>query len=339
MNNYLSPRNYGCRITEFTYLGYKALSLQNECLRITLLPGKGTDVIEFLYKPLDVDFMWLSYPGLSPTGSPFLNASESSTGFMDHYPGGWQEILPNFGEPCIYKGATLGLHGEVSLLPWRYTIVQDDPSCVSAEFFVRCLRTPFTLRKTMTLGGGPVLKLHEQLKNVSAETMDCTWGHHPAFGGSFLDENCRIYVPPCRIKTQDEYSSPNSRLEKSQDAVWPLLKGRHGETIDLSRIPPPSVKSHDNAILYGYSEGWFAVTNPRKNIGFAMAWDSALFKYIGFWQVFGGWSGYPWYGMTYNIGLEPRTSFPSSLPKAIENATQLSLAPGELVQTQLCAVV
>jgi hypothetical protein len=258
---------------------------------------------------------------------------------MDHYPGGWQEILPNFGASCVYKGATIGQHGEVSLLPWRYTILKDEPSCVSVEFSVRCIRTPFDLRKTLTLGRGPVLKLEEQLTNVSAEFMDCTWGHHPALGGPFLDETSRVHVPSCRVKTQDEYSSPNSRLEKNQDTVWPLIRGRNGKTIDLSTIPPPSARAHDNAYLYDYPEGWFAVTNPIRNVGFAMAWDRQLFKYVGYWQVFGGWDGYPWYGMTYNIGLEPRTSFPSSLTRAIEQDTQLRLAPGESIETQLCATV
>ncbi len=104
MNNYLRPRNYGCRITEFTYMGYEALTLQNESLRITLLPGKGSDIIEFLYKPLDVDFMWLSKPGLRPAGWGAGTGADPNSQFLDNYPGGWPEILPNFGDPCQYRG-------------------------------------------------------------------------------------------------------------------------------------------------------------------------------------------------------------------------------------------
>lgn len=84
-------------------MGFSALALQNEALRITVLPGKGTDILEFLYKPSDVDFRWLSYPGLRPPASLESGSRDSFAGAFDHYPGGCQEILPNFGEPCVYK--------------------------------------------------------------------------------------------------------------------------------------------------------------------------------------------------------------------------------------------
>lgn len=320
-------------------MGYEAVALQNESLRITVLPGKGTDILEFLYKPLDIDFLWLSYSGLRPVGSINSNVCDPSGVFLDNYPGGWQEVLPNFGEPCVYKGGNLGQHGEVAILPWKYTVVLDEPTCVSVKFSVRCVRAPYLLTKTMTLHPGPVLVLDEYLVNESSEDMDCMWGHHPAFGGMFLDETCQLHLPPCRVRTPDEYTSPNARLERKQDCRWPMMKGCDGETVDLSRIPPPSSRSHDMAFLYDFQEGWYAITNPTKNVGFALAWDSRVFRYLWYWQVFRGWSGYPWYGMTYNIGLEPCTSYPPPLSNAIQHNTQLRLGPGETIRTKLSASV
>ena len=339
MNTYANPRNFGCRITEFKLAGYEALALQNESLRITVLPGKGTDIVEFLYKPLDIDFMWLSYAGLRSPSSLRPGNADAGSSFLDYYPGGWQEIFPNFGDACNYKGASLGLHGEACLLPWRYSVLQDCPTCVSVCFSVRCVRTPFSLQKTMTMGSGPVLLISESLTNESEETMDCSWGHHPALGGGFLDGTCRVHLPPCRVRTLDDYVSPNSRLEKAQDEEWPFVKGRQGEIIDLSIIPSPFAKSHDMAYLYDFDQGWYAVTNPSKKIGFGMVWNKDVFKHLWFWQVFRGWAGYPWYGMSYNIGLEPCTSFPPSLTKAISQNTQLRLAPGETLKTEISVTV
>lgn len=330
-------RNYGCRITEFTYLGYAALALENEMLRITLLPGKGSDVIQFLHKPLDIDFMWASRPGLQPAGA--VKAPAQGNAFLDFYPGGWQEILPNFGDPCEYKKVALGLHDEVSLVPWKYTIVEDEPQCVSVVLEVRCVRTPFRLRKTLTLRPGRVLEIEEQVENESAETMDCTWGHHPAFGAPFLDETCHIVVPPCRVKTQEEYVSPNSRLEKAQDCEWPIVRGRKGEKIDLSRVPARVTHSHDMAYLHGFHEGWYLLFHEGRKLGFGMNWDSQIFKYLWFWQVYGGWAGYPWYGTSYNIGLEPCSSYPQSLTGAVAADTQLKFGPGEALHTHLEAAV
>jgi hypothetical protein len=331
------PRNYGCRLTEFTHQGYPTLTLENESLRVTVLAGKGSDIIQFLYKPADLDFLWISLPGLQPAGvraGPHMGPTHA---FLDSYPGGWQEILPNFGDPCDYKGITLGLHDETSLLPWQYSVLVDEPTLVSVLFEVRCIRTPFRLQKTLTLRPGRVLEIDERLINESAETVDFTWGHHPAFGAPFLDNTCRVLVPPCRVKTQEEYVSPNSRLEKGQDCEWPRVPGRKGETIDLSRVAPPSAHSHDMAYLYGFQEGLYALFSDIRKIGFGMAWDCSVFKYLWFWQVYAGWVGYPWYGASYNVGLEPCSSYPSSLARAIERGTQLKLEPGASFGTRVCA--
>src|SRR5579862_8534020 len=56
--------NYGIQSS-----GLRRLVLENDELRITLLPGKGSDVIQFFYKPLNTEFMWASQPGLKPAGA------------------------------------------------------------------------------------------------------------------------------------------------------------------------------------------------------------------------------------------------------------------------------
>ena len=60
-----------------------------------------------------------------------------------------------------------------------------------------------------------------------------------------------------------------------------------------------------------------------------------LFKYLWFWQVYGGWHGPPWHGTSYNIGLEPCSSYPQSLSGAIQYGSQLTFAPGQSIQTSL----
>jgi len=43
--------------------------------------------------------------------------------------------------------------------------------------------------------------------------------------------------------------------------------------------------------------------------------------------------------MTYNMALEPCSSYPPSLAQAVESGTQLRLGPGERIETALSAVV
>ena len=67
--SYSGVRNFGCRVTtDATLAGLGVVILENELLRVTILADKGSDVYEFLYKPLDVDFMWRAPNGLRRPG-------------------------------------------------------------------------------------------------------------------------------------------------------------------------------------------------------------------------------------------------------------------------------
>ncbi len=66
----------------------------------------------------------------------------------------------------------------------------------------------------------------------------------------------------------------------------------------------------DNCYLKNFSEGWIAVENPDLKLGFGLSWNADVFRYMWLWQALGGGIGYPWYGRTYAIGLEPWASYP-----------------------------
>ena len=85
---YSHNRNWGARIMEYQYKGYRMVSLENRLLRISIAADKGTDIIEFLYKPLDVDFMWRSYQGLRGSRNTLPTSPNIAGPFLDYYPGG-----------------------------------------------------------------------------------------------------------------------------------------------------------------------------------------------------------------------------------------------------------
>ena len=54
------------------------------------------------------------------------------------------------------------------------------------------------------------------------------------------------------------------------------------------------------------------------------------FRFLWYWQAFGGNSGYPWYQRTYNVGVEPFTSMPNGVPMpGSDERTSLLMGPGE----------
>lgn len=86
-------------------------------------------------------------------------------------------------------------------------------------------------------------------------------------------------------------------------------------------------------------EGWYAITNRRLGLGFALSYPTDVFAYLWYWQSLGGGYGYPWYGRTYNVGLEPFTSYTNEgLETAIGNGSALRLDPGQRVDASIKAV-
>lgn len=336
---YTYGRKEGCRITlDYTYKGMRIGYLENELLRVGILLDKGADIFDFTFKPRDLDFMWQSPIQLRP---PFVSTSALPEGyFHDYFYGGWQEVLPSAGwasEP--YLGTFQGLHGEVSLLPFEATVVEDTPERVSLRTWVRTYRSPLTLERVMSLEAGKAaLFIHEKLINESPGEFAVMWGHHPAVGKPFLNEHCVVKAPAKKVEVLAFH--PNGLWEPGGDYDFPMVPNRRtGQLQDITRVLPPETRSVDVVFFKELSEGWYTLTDERTKVGIGMAWDHKLFKYLWMWQVYGGHHDYPWYGRTYNCALEPFSSYPpAGVANAIKNGTALVLKPHETIETKLVAV-
>jgi hypothetical protein len=335
---YHHERNYGCRLREYVYRDHRCVALENEELRVVVVADKGTDLIEFLYKPLDLECLWQAPGGLrSPLH--YRPSSPLAAGhFREHFAGGWYEMLPNGPAPCSHRGAEFGYHGEATLLPWGYQILMDEPEKIEVKFRVRLLRLPLLVEKTLSLTSQrATLHIHERITNEAGQEVEFLWGHHPTFGWPLVEEGARIYLPSCRAIT-GEVLPQNHRLAPMQQAVWPHIGGVDGATIDLSFIPGPAARAHDFVRLEEFSSGWFAIVNPHRQAGFGLRWDARVFPLLGYWQVFRGAMDYPWYGMNYLIALEPACELPS-LSEAVRRGTAHRLAAGAQIETELEATI
>ena len=339
--HYQLERNYGCRVSDaWTYRGLRTAVLENELLRVVVLIDKGADIYQLVYKPTDVDFLWRSPWGVRDPRR-FVPTSGSPAGlWMDVYEGGWQTVLPGGGWPSQYGDAELGLHAEVNTMPWDCAVIEDTPETVSIHCWVRTYRTPFFFEKTLKLNSGSlVLEIDEVLLNEGEEPAHCVWGQHVALGAPFLSEDCVIDLPGGTVTNHPVEHHPNNRLKPGAQGDWPLTEGRNGDSIDLSRVPSKRIRAYDLSYVSDMPEGWYAVTDQRSGVGFGLLFPNEVFPFLWYWQSFGGGFGYPWYGRTYNVGLEPFTSpTGEGLATAIENGTALTLAPGQRIEAHLKAV-
>lgn len=322
-------RNWAARLRHVVIDGLRAVVLENERLRVTVVPDKGGDVVEFLHKPTDTDFVWLSPQGLRNPRDHLQGAADDVAQFVDHYEGGWQEIFPSGGAPSEYRGARLAQHGEVSGLPWSYEVTADTADEVAIRLTVRTRRLPYRMEKVFRLRSGTAaLEIEGRAANEAGIPLHAMWGQHIVYGRPFLRPGARIRLPEgVRVIPHATRINPAGRRVRAGGPwQWPKVPDDHGGETDLSVVQEPGSPS-DIVYLTGFDEGWYEISG---DIGMRVEWDASLLPYLWMWQELGASTGYPWWGRAYTVGLEPFSSMPTDgLAAAVANGTALALEPGE----------
>lgn len=329
----------GCTLNEMT-LGrtVRALRLENDLLAVTVLLDKGADIYELIYKPRQIDVLWKSPWGLKEPGQgPAEYAANSETVWLEHYAGGWQELFPNGGDACVYKGVELSFHGEASMIPWDYEVIENGAQAVEVRLYARLRRSPFTIERRMRVERDrPVLSLRGKVTNEAGEPMDYMWSHHPAFGAPFLSAACRIDTGARTLLVDDAYAGTHNPLELSARYDWP----RTASGLDLSRVPDENARRDLLAYFTDYESGWYALTNTDLGFGVGLSWPKAVFPYAWFWQEMNASPGFPFYQNSYVMAIEPATTIPGQGLVAAMNksGTHRTLLPGKAAEATLRAV-
>ena len=261
--------------------------------------------------------------------------------FEDYHYGGWQEILPN--TPSFnYRGAALGQHGEVSLTPWKYSVIESNPEQVSVKLWTRPLRVPVKVEKILTIVvDQPKLFIEEKLTNECKTNLDIIWGHHIAFGLPFLSEGAKIETNAKKMISESTMPD-HRRFKPGVVSDWPNCKNINGKNDDASIVPTVTDPPYSElSYLYDFgNEGNYSIINTNKNVGFNVKWDSTIFKYLWYWQERYATQNAPWWGAAYAVALEPWTSmYKPNADEAIKNGEWLSIDQGDVVTAKLSASV
>ena len=267
--------------------------------------------------------------------SPPAPIPPTETTWNEHYPGDWQLNLPVAGGRLGFPGGRYDHHGESALLPWKATVARDDEDAVTLALSTTLRRYPFSIHRELTVPADAArLEIEETITNEGGVELEYAWQHHVALGRPLLGPAPRLDVPAEGGYVEDyDDDHANNRLVGGADFAWPDAPGADGGTVDLSRFPPTDAEFHDLAYLDELIEGWYAVTNPDVDLGFALQWPTDPFESLWYWQPFGGMDESPFWGRNYTAGLEPTTAHPGhSYPDAQRaNGPIRTLAPGETV--------
>ena len=300
--------NIECKINDkWTYNRMKVVYMENEFLKIGIMVGRGSDIFQYTYKPKGLDIMLRLDKDIVNPQDIFSQQRDTQNQFEDYYYGGWQEILPN-SPPLNYRGAQLGQHGEVSLIPWDYAILNNSKEEVSLKVWTRPLRYPILIEKTMTLKrGDSSLYIDETLTNESDTDLHLMWGHHIAFGLPFLKDGASIETSATRFIAEEKM--PDYRIFKPKTPQdWPLVETIDSGKIDASKIAKVSDgKFSDLAYLEEFQDqAYYKLATDQ--MSFMVQWDKSVFKSLWYWQERYATQDSPWWGKTFAVALEPWTN-------------------------------
>jgi len=331
-----------CQISDdWSYRNMRVIRMENDFLKIGILADRGSDIFEFRYKPQDLDFMLRLSKGIRNPQQDFSQMRDTPNQFEDYYYGGWQEILPN-SPAFVYRGASLGQHGEVSLTPWKYSILSDSPERIAVKMWTRPVRMPVKIEKILSMTHDKAaLYIEEQLTNESRTDLDIIWGHHIAFGLPFLKDGGQIETNAGKIISEPAMPD-HRRFKPGIETGWPDSISIKGKKDRADTIPPAGKNPYSElSYLSGFgNQGRYILRNPKGGPGFQVNWDARIFKYLWFWQERFATQDAPWWGDVYAVALEPWTSMWRPDPQeSIKNGEWLKLKPGVPVRTKLDASV
>lgn len=317
--------------------GVRVVRLSNPFMRVDVLPDKGADIYSIAHRKTGVDVMWKSPLGLRALDAGW-SSPNSQTAWLEHYEGGWQELLPHTGAPETYKGVELSFHGESTLLPWNYEIVKEAGDEIVVDFSVNLYRSPFRLQRRMVMDArASHVRLIEKVTNLAGETMDFVWGHHPAYGAPFLSEHARIHTNAQTLFTDPNYDNEFCIVVPGQTTAWPYAKGKDGSNVDKRIVTPASQRSFFMGYLSNFAgDPWYAITNVALKVGAGVAWTPNAFRHLWLWQEMNASQGFPFYGRSYTMALEPHSSYPHGLVNIMNTTrTHRTLGPGESLDAEL----
>ena len=294
---------YGCM-----YKGLKAVAIENEILKLVVLPQLGAKIASLLYKPQNFEVFF------QPTDGIF-RLSRHGANFAEYDTAGADEMYPTI-DACLYPypgySGRLPDHGDLWSIPWQIAATGET---LTASTRGRSL--PYKFRRGITLDGSRV-RLDYEAVNTGQAALYGLWAFH---GLAACDETTRIILPAADrvVNVHDSLRLGPAGSEHS----FPLTTGRDGKPCRMDTIMPKSAQSTEKLYVKGaVRRGQAALTLNKNRLLYTLYFPKTIVPYLGIWINQGGFKN------EYNCALEPATGYYDSLEVAQRLGTLPPIAPG-----------
>jgi galactose mutarotase-like enzyme len=307
-------------LTRDTWHGVRAWRLEDDALRIIVVPAAGGKIVSLLDRR--AGYEWLIQPAQS---NPF-RLLPPGTVYNDEQVGGWDEMLPTilagpYPEPGPYEGRALPDHGELWTMVWEDVCTGDGAIRLTADG----VALPYRLERTLTLvaaAGGTALRFDYALRNNGAAAFSYLWAAHPQFA---CEPAARIVLPPdvtAVINVVPESWGPEWGPPGTVNP-WPEKAGAGRQNLVRDTSPKIGRKFY---LPPEAPIAWAGLEQPNAGCWLRLTWDAASQPYCGIWIDEGYLNKIP------AVAIEPSTGYYDDLGAAYRNGRVAVLQPGAVAR-------
>ena len=286
-------------------MGRRAVSLENEHLRITVLE-EGGHLAEVREKQAGVNPLWIpAWDSIEPSkyeATRHLQFGESSeakllAGIMGH-----NLCLDLFGGPSAAEAA-LGVtaHGESSVA--RYDLIET-PKGLEASVRLPLAQIAFTRRLELV---ERAVKIEETVENLAGFDRPIAWTQHVTLGPPFLDpKTTEFRASMGRSMVMETDLGTAAYLQAGAEFLWPNGPLDSGGTADLRRMHAEAPASSYTAHLAdeNQEDAFWVAFSAQYGLAFGYVWKRADFPWLGIWEENGSRPASPWNGRALTRGME-----------------------------------
>lgn len=264
------------------YLNFDAITLENDNLRIAILPKLGFKIASIFNKKKELEYLF------QPTKNEYKKAKYGSD-FEKYDTSGIDDCIPTI-DSCKYplnKEITLPDHGDTWSLSWDIVDISDK----KAVGTVKLPSLPLQFTKNIVLNENS-LNIEYKVENLSNEKVYYLWAFHGLL-------NYNEY-------TEIEFEENLVNYQNVQnDEVW-----------DFDIFKLKNFKENHTFKYYFTDEikkGYAIVNYTKEKSKLKISFDQEKLPYIGVWLTTGGFKN------EKNLAIEPCNGYYDSLEKAYEN--------------------
>lgn len=288
--------------------------LENEHLKVSLLPGFGGKISSLIHKQSGTEFLKQPRVPVDQIDSPSYGDT-----FLPPHAFGFDECFPNI-TPEKYKlnGRIVDLpdHGEIWSRECKVRVSDDELILISTGVEIN-----YRFEKRISLNANRVLITYTLVNNEKLP-FQYIWSTHPLLA---IDEGDQILLPEKNNELLVNWSSDDHLGEEGSHISWPLINKKRAS--DLSLVKARSSKVA--AKLFAQSAGGRAgIYRSLSNETLVFSFDPKSIPFIGLWLCYGGWPDNE-NGGDYTIAIEPATAEFDSLNRAEKNGQATEIAAGE----------